>query len=145
MSILDTAKAVLGKASLLDPRMPGPDQGIAAAWAETLGNVNRADALAVVTAHYQKPDAPRLMAGDVLAGVKRIRAERLRAVPSSALEPADVDPSDVEAYQAARLALVRRIADGVPLPEPAQLPKRPVAELVASTAARLPRIPRSAS
>lgn len=89
---------------------------------------------------------------EIRAEVRRIRAERLRAVPSSALEPADVNPNEVEAYQAARLRLIRSIADGDPAPQVRELPAASAAaradaveKLAARTLARLPRIPRESA
>ena len=133
----DAAK-LLALAAAFDRRTVGEADAIA--WADALGGLNPSDCAQVIRDHYAE-STDWLMPAHVRQGVKRIRAERLRAVPSSALEPADVNPNDIEAYQRARLALVQHIADGQQLPEPVELPHRPVAELVASTAARLPRIP----
>jgi hypothetical protein len=78
MNPMDTAKAVLAKASFYDSRMPTPDINVARAWAEVLGNVALEDALAAVAGHYTAPAPERIMPGDVLAGVRKLRSQRIK-------------------------------------------------------------------
>lgn len=142
MTAFDTAKAVCAKASLCDPTFPKPDRAIAAQWAEILGDIDMADALDVVRRHYTQPTPDRIYPGDVVEGVRRIRAERIRAVPTSQLEPHDVDPDDIEAYNAAKRARIDAIASGRTVSkEPLPLSSRPVEQLMKTTAAQLPKIP----
>jgi hypothetical protein len=69
VTAIDTAKAVLAKASLSDQTFAHPDLGIAVAWAEILGDIDRDAALRAVTAHYAN-ETRRLMPADVLRRVK---------------------------------------------------------------------------
>lgn len=138
MTAIETAKAVLAKASLYDQSFANPDMGIAVAWAEAFGEIDCRDALNTVTDHYSQPAPRRIMPGDVIDGVRRIRAERVRRVPSAELDPPDVDPANAELWVDAKRSRIRMIADGKPLPAPIELPSRPVAELVQSTLLRLP-------
>lgn len=85
-----TASIVLGKASLLDQTFARPDAGIAFAWAEAMGDVNRDDALSVVTEHY-RAETRRIMPKDILDGVRRLRRARLEQDPQAI---PDVDPDD---------------------------------------------------
>jgi hypothetical protein len=141
MNTLDTAKAVLAKASLLDQTFANPDLGIAVAWAEILGDVNRDDALSVVATHYAA-ETRRILPADVLAGVKRIRNDRLRRYGNS--EP-EYDGDDVHGGIEAIRDTRRRIANGELLEQPTHGfgPRRDdVARLVQQTARALPRVPR---
>lgn len=79
MTNIEIATAVLAKASLFDQAFAHPDLGIAVAWAEALQDIDPADALAAVTAHYSQPSPNRIMPGDVLAGVKQLRRKRVLA------------------------------------------------------------------
>jgi hypothetical protein len=124
VTALDTAKAVLAKASLLDQTFAKPDLGIAVAWAEALGDMDQADACEAVTQHYRAENS-RLMPKDVITGVRRIRSNRLAEL---AEEVPDADPNDVAAYLAALREQRYRAASG----EAA----RPVAALVAAVASR---------
>lgn len=128
MTAFDTAKAVLAKASLYDQTFARPDMGIAVAWSEALGNVNREDALQSVTEHYAA-QTRRMMVADVLDGVRRIRNERIRR----AAEDIDYDPADVLGGIAAIRTGRSRVADGT-------VRERPVAALVQSTLQRLPKL-----
>lgn len=139
MTALDTAKAVLAKASLYDQTFSTPDLGVAVAWSEVLGQTNRDDALAVVATHYAT-ETRRIMPADIVAGVKRIRTERLRAVSTAELEP-DLDGDDPRQFIAAKRERIAAIADGRPLPSPAALPARDVAGLLTDTEKRLPKMP----
>lgn len=139
------AAEILTIAAAFDRRTVG--EADALAWADALHDLDPHDCGQAVRDHYAN-STDWLMPAHVRAGVKRLRAERMRAVPTSALEPADVDPDDIAEYQQARLRLVRAVADGKPVPADVAetLPtRRPVAELMRSTAARLPRIPRVSS
>lgn len=128
MSGYDTAKAVLAKASLGDPTLSRPDDGVLAFWAEQLADVDRAAALRAVTAHYSE-EHRRIMPSDVL---KRVRAESahqrtydlatFNAVP-------DADPDDVPAYLTALRA--GRLIDNSRKAE-----QRPVSQLVNSVLAK---------
>lgn len=131
MNPLETAAAVLAKASLYDPTFARPDAGVAVAWAEALGPVDKADALQAVADHYAT-QTRRVMPADVLAGVKRIRTERVTRDP----EPVpDADPDDVPAYLAA-LRAGRARAGGGEKP-------RDVMQLLHRTGRRMPAIPAS--
>lgn len=137
------AAELLAIAATFDRRTVGDFE--ARAWAKALDGLRPADCAQAIQSHYTD-STEWLMPAHVRALVKRIRDDRLRAVPTSELEPADVNPNDIETYQAARLALIQRIADGEPFA--AQLPPNrvqieAVEHLARSTAARLPRIPRS--
>jgi hypothetical protein len=120
MTAYDTAAAVLAAAASVDTRTPHPDPAIITMWAGILGDINRGDALQAVARHYTRPGVERLLPGDVLDGVRRIRSERLRDVPSSDLDPPDVDPGDVPAWLEARRARVAAIADGTVIRPSAQ-------------------------
>jgi hypothetical protein len=143
------AAELLAIAATFDRRTVGDFE--ARAWAKALTGLRLADCAEAIQNHYTN-STDWLMPAHVRAEVKRIRAERVRSVPSSALEPADVDPNDIEAYQAARLELVRRIADGEPLPERPALAAsvaksraEAVENLARRTVARLPRVPRASA
>lgn len=113
----------------------------AIAWAKALTGLNQRDCAAAIAAHFAESN-DYLMPAHVRAGVKRIRDARIRAVPSSELEPADVDPDDPVAYRAAKLRLVKAIADGQPVPlQRDRLPARPVRRLLENTLRRLPSLP----
>lgn len=131
MSNIDTAKAVLAKASLFDQTFSTPDLGVAVAWAEALGRTNQADAVRAVTEHYQT-QTRRIMPADVIAAVRRIRAERLRDAP---LEPA-YDGVDVRGTIAEIKAHRRAVGDGLPLAAVPALPDRSdeLAELLGKAA-----------
>jgi len=103
-----TASLVLGKASLLDQTFARPDAGIAFAWAEAMGDVNREDALTVVTEHYRS-ETRRIMPKDILDGVRRMRRARLDREPEAI---PDADPDDVAAYLAALREGRFRAAEG---------------------------------
>lgn len=122
MTAYDTAAAVLAAAASVDTRTPHPDPAIITMWAGILGNVNRADALQAVAQHYSNPAVERILPGDILAAVRKIRADRVRGVPVSALDPDDVDPEDVDAWLKARKARIRAIADGRLYPPQGQAP-----------------------
>lgn len=79
MTPLETAKAVLANASLIDPSFGNPDVNMLRKWAQILGDVDPRDALRAVDDHYSRPQPPRLMVGDVLDGAKRIQRERIIA------------------------------------------------------------------
>jgi hypothetical protein len=49
---LETARAVLAAASLVDPRIRKPDPAVARAWAAVLSGVDRVQALEAVRRHY---------------------------------------------------------------------------------------------
>lgn len=138
MTPADAAR-LLTLAAAYDRRTIGEADAIA--WADALHGLNVEDCAAAIRAHYAG-STEWVMPATVRGAVWKLRADRIRAVPSSVLEPVDVDPDDVEAYQAARLRLVRSVADGVQPSPQVLLPARPVAALVESTARRLPRMPR---
>lgn len=129
---LATASNILGKASLLDQTFARPDPGIAMAWAEAIGDVNREDALEVVTEHY-RTETRRLMPKDIIDGVRRIRRARVERDPEAI---PDADPDDVAAYLAALREGRFRAAEGEKL--------RPVAQLIAGAARGLPKDVRDA-
>lgn len=130
MTDLETAKAVLAKASLYDQTFAKPDLGIAVAWSSLIGGLDRDDALQAVEDHYGA-QTRRLMPADILVGVKRLRAARLERDP----EPVpDADPDDIHAYKAALLAGRSRVADGTER-------QRGVEHLAKTTVRRLPAIP----
>lgn len=144
MTAIDTAKSVLAKASFFDQAFAHPDMGILAAWTEAMGDVNQADALAAVTEHYSQPGPRRIMPGDVIAIVKRIRADRVSRAVIDVAE-ADADPDDTGLYIAAKRAQTRRIANGEPEPARPELTARPVVALLGETAAKLPHVPGSST
>lgn len=130
------AAELLSIAAAFDRRKIGHTDALA--WAKALEGLNPRDCAQAITDHF-KDSTEYLMPAHVRQRVQRLRTERIRAVPSTALEPADVDPNDVEAYQVARLALIRRVADGDPLPERPALPARDPEKLLAGTAASMRR------
>lgn len=136
MPNIDTAAAVLAKASLFDPSFSNPDLGIAVAWAEALGGVNQGDALAAVTDHYQQ-QTRRIMPADVLAGVRAIRKERLRDQP---LEP-DYDGEDVRGALRQIKAHRRAVGDGLGLTPVAEELTRDVTGLIQGVIDVMPTIP----
>jgi hypothetical protein len=135
MTAIDTAKAVLAKASLFDQTFARPDMGIAVAWAEAFGDMDQADAMQVVTEHYRS-QTRRLMPADVLDGVRRIRNARLAEAPEAV---PDADPDDVLAYQRALRAQRHRVADGTERERPVKELLEPIAEAKAIPAARSSR------
>lgn len=142
MTALDTAKAVLAKASLADQTIAKPDINIARQWAEILGDIDLHDALTAVDQHYTE-ETRRLMPADVRNRVRKIRAERVRNANSALLEPPDIDPNNVVAYLEARRERGRRIANGEQLTEPVAVGAEPrdVKKLLTDTAKRMPRMP----
>ena len=141
---LETAKAVLAKASLGDQTFARPDPGILAFWAEALGGIDREAALRAVTAHYTE-DHRRLMPSDI---VKRVRAEQphstgpiLTEIPLGYVP--DADPDDVPAYLAAlRDKRFVKAPDVEPDPERA---RRLIADTIAARAAAANRTESEAS
>lgn len=79
MPPIDTAKAVLAKASLYDQSFAHPDAGIAVAWCEALGDIDRDAALRAVTTHYRQPGPRRIMPGDVIDCVRTEQRNRREA------------------------------------------------------------------
>jgi hypothetical protein len=69
---LETARAVLAAASLVDPRIRKPDPAVAGAWAMVLAGVDRRRALEAVRRHYAA-SAEVLMPADV----RRLASERV--------------------------------------------------------------------
>lgn len=141
MTAIDTAKAVLAKASLLDQSFANPDLGIAVAWAEILRDTNPADAVQVVATHYAT-ETRRIMPADVLAGVRRIRDQRLREFGN--LEP-DYDKDDVPGGIEAIRRYRRAVGDGDVHERPRPLPGKPcpeeVTKMLEGVIDRMPRMP----
>lgn len=135
---MTTAEAarLLTLAAAYDRRTIG--EADATAWADALHGLRAADCAEAIRRHY-RDSRDWIMPADIRHTVRKLRADRIRAVPTTALEPADVDPNDIEAYQEARLTLIRSIADGNPPPQPPALPKRNVQALLTATANRLPQ------
>lgn len=130
MTALDAARAVLGWASLIDSHIPRPDPGVAAAWADLLGDIDPDDALAAAKAHYGAVGAERIMPADVVAGVKRIRAARIADADPNWTP--DCDPDNVVEYNRAVREHIARVADGTER-------ARPVGELLRGTLKALPQ------
>lgn len=141
MSGIDTAKAVLAKASLYDQTLANPDIGIAVAWGRLLERVDLDDALSAVDGHYLA-ETRRIMPADVVKGVRKIRAERIQRAVESVPE-ADADPDDIGLYLETLRAERRRLGDGES-PSPMtdnRMGQKRVRELVEATAAALPSVP----
>ena len=87
MNSVDIASAVLGLASILDPRIPDPDEnGLRVqAWADCFEGqgVYPSEALEAVRIHYRKPNSFPIKPGDVIAAIAAMpinsSPERLRA------------------------------------------------------------------
>lgn len=126
MAAIDTAKAVLAKASLFDQTFATPDLGIAVAWSEALGDLDKTDAMRAVTEHYAS-QTRRIMPADVIAGVRRIRRDRIERQA----ENVDYDAEDVAGGIDAIRGHRQAIASG----------QRPVQQLLESTLARMPKVP----
>jgi hypothetical protein len=142
MSAIDTAKAVLAKASLYDQSFATPDLGIAVAWAEALGDLDKDDALRVVADHYTA-ETRRIMPADVKAGVRRIRAKRLE-VDFEDIPALDAVADDPIEYQRVLRQYRARVAGGwtPPAVEKSNVRAAAVAALVNATANAMPAIPK---
>jgi hypothetical protein len=113
------AVAVLAYVSAIDPRVRRSDSGelrlLERAWSTHLADIDTADAIAAVDAHYARPGAAMAMPGDVAGrvhaqrvGQRRDALERTGAErEAAALDAADAD--NIPAY----LATLRH-ARGVP-------------------------------
>jgi hypothetical protein len=137
MTALDTAKAVLAKASLYDQTFAKPDMGILRAWAEAFDGITVEDAMQAVADHYgpKNLQTRRIMPADVIRSVRHMRAERIeRAVEN--VPDLDADPDDVLGYLAALRGHRYRVADGTEK-------QRPVRQLLEGAIARMPSVPNS--
>jgi len=137
MTAIDTARAVLAAASLIDPTMPKPDANALRMWAELLGDVDPDRAVRAVKGHYSD-EHRRVMPSDVL---KRCKAEQATVTRLSLdyNRVPDADPDDVPAYLEALRS--GKLVDRSPRPD---APARPIEALVAAAANRH-RVPGGAS
>ncbi|AOE44338.1 hypothetical protein SEA_EYRE_58 [Gordonia phage Eyre] len=71
------AGTAIARAEIFDDRVTS-DQERIQAWAEAMAphGIDKADALAAVTAHYTAPGADTIRVGDVIAAARKIRRER---------------------------------------------------------------------
>ncbi|WLP90238.1 hypothetical protein [Gordonia sp. NB41Y] len=93
---IKAAGAALSRAEIFDDRVTA-DRARILAWAEALATygIEQGDAIAAVTAHYQRAGADTPKPGDVIAEARKIRAERAereKAEAMSALPTAAVPP-----------------------------------------------------
>ena len=129
MNLTETT-TLLAMIQAFDRRTVG--QADVTAWQATLDDLRFDDCRDAVVAHFRN-SSEWLMPAHVRATVKAARRERLdRDTP---LEPPDADPNDPPAYIEALRADRRRVADGTER-------QRPVSELIAGAAGRMPSIPR---
>lgn len=92
---IEAAGAALARAEIFDDRMTA-DSARILAWAEALATygITKPDAMAAVTAHYQRPAADTPKPGDIIAEARKIRGERAEREKGdvAALPPANPDP-----------------------------------------------------
>ncbi len=108
---LDDVIDVLSKCAAFDRRTIG--EADALAWSEAIGDLNRTDALAAVTAWYRS-HREFVMPSDIRSGAETIRAERLRDLPVEEIT-SDIPSEDTDAYQLTLKARTAAIADGCPV------------------------------
>lgn len=107
MTAHETAAMILAAASGIDSRMPQPDPAVLGIWVRVLGDIDPEDAAAALAEHYSRAGVDRVMPGDIVDGVRRIRKARLARFDASEV---DADPDDVQAWLVAYRAGLAKAA-----------------------------------
>lgn len=100
------AAAALSRAALFDDRITEGDAARIAAWAEAMEphQLQQADVLAAVTAHYQPAGVDTIRVGDVIQGARTIRRDRAEREKAA------------EIHEASAIAPPNPAIGGLPIP-----------------------------